>query len=248
VLNVVEPLISHLADSGDAVERTTVMQWYRRHWYDVGLAVALAVLVCGVLVQLSTLQQILLLSFVVLLLHEFEEYGWPGGLPAFMNEVMRPGGRIDRYPVNQNNSVAVNVYAGYPFYALPIFFPRQIWLGLAPILFGFLENVLHLLLGSIKAKALYNPGLLTVAPWLVLGIWYLYEIYHHNLITATDWLIAVPYLAGWVGIFLAWMGYVLLADRESRFPFTTEEMSRFERYRHLVHSAVHPHPDAHGPA
>jgi hypothetical protein len=28
--------------------------------------------------------------------------------------VMRPGGRIDRYPINQNNSVAVNVYAGYP--------------------------------------------------------------------------------------------------------------------------------------
>jgi hypothetical protein len=101
------------------------MHWYRRHWYDVGLAVALAVLVCGVLVQLSTIQQILLLSFVVLLLHEFEEYGWPGGLPTFMNEVMRPGGRIDRYPVNQNNSVAVNVYAGYPFYALPIFFPAR---------------------------------------------------------------------------------------------------------------------------
>jgi hypothetical protein len=182
-------------------------------------------------------QQILLLSFTVLLLHEFEDYGWPGGRPTFMNEVMRPGGRVDRYPINQNNSVAVNVYAGYPFYALPIFFPHLIWLGLVPILFGFLENVLHLGLGEIKAKARYNPGLLTVAPWLVLGIWYLIDT--RTEITATDWLIAIAYLIGWVAIFLAWMGYVALADRNSRYPFSPEEMSRFERYRRLVGAAAH---------
>jgi hypothetical protein len=93
---------------------------------------------------------------------------------------------------------------------------------------------------GVKARALYNPGLFTVVPWLVLGIWYLHVVYDRGAITAADWFIAVPYLIGWAGVFLAWMGYVWLADRHSPYPFTPEEMSRFERYRRLVGAAVHP--------
>jgi hypothetical protein len=217
-----------------------VMAWYRRHWYDAGLGAALAALVCGVLVDLDVLQQILLLSFVVLVLHEFEEYGWPGGIPTFMNEVMRPGGPPDRYPLNQNNSMVINVFAAYPFYLLPIFVPDVIWLGLAPILFGFLEVLLHGVAGGIKAKALYNPGLLTVVPWLILGIWYLIEVYHQGVITAASWWTAVGYLMAWIVLFLALVTYVWLADRQSPYPFAPEEMSRFERYRRLVGAAAHP--------
>ena len=129
-----------------------MFRWYLREWYNVGIGVAIAVLACGVLVDLSTLQQIMLLSFAVLCLHEFEEYGWPGGFPSFMNRVMFPkiadrlgrqGGPSDRYILNQANSVFVNVAAAYPFYALPIFFPHLIWLGLAPILFNLMELVIH---------------------------------------------------------------------------------------------------------
>lgn len=214
------------------------MRWYLRHWYDVGMLVALVALTCGVLIHLEVLQQILLLSFVVLLLHEYEEYHWPGGIPTFMNEVMRPGGEPDRYPLNQLNSMVINVIAAYPFYALPIFFPHLIWLGLAPILFGFLEVLLHGVAGAIKAKALYNPGLFTVVPWLILGIWYLGQVNSEGLITAGDWLIGVGYLIAWVVIFLALITYVWLADRNSPFVFAPEEMSRFERYRQFVHSAA----------
>jgi Protein of unknown function with HXXEE motif len=223
------------------------MAWYRRHRYDVGVGVALGVLTCGVLIQLGVLRQILLLSFVVLVMHEFEEYGWPGGAPVFMNEVMRPSGTPDRYPLNQNNSMVVNVFAGYPFYALPIFFPNIIWLGLAPVLFGFVEVLLHTGAGGVKAKALYNPGLVTVVPWLVLGTWYLHVVYGRGVITATDWWIAVPYLIGFFAVFIGLMGYVLLADRDSKYPFADEEMSRFERYRRFVHAAApvrHTHPSA----
>ena len=66
--------------------------------------------------SLSTVQQILLLNFGVLLVHEFEEYEWPGGLPTFMNEVVRKSDRPDRYPLNQLNSLVINVPAAYAFY------------------------------------------------------------------------------------------------------------------------------------
>ena len=124
------------------------MRWYVRHFYDVGIGCAIIALACGVLADLDTLQQILLLSFAVLCLHEFEEYGWPGGFPGFMNRVMFPkilgrlgkeSGPSDRYILNQVNSTWVNVVAAYPLYVVPIFFPGLIWLGLAPILFNLMD-------------------------------------------------------------------------------------------------------------
>jgi peptidoglycan biosynthesis protein MviN/MurJ (putative lipid II flippase) len=163
------------------------MRWYLRHWYDVGLGVCIIVLACGVVIELNTIQQILLLSFAVLLLHEFEEYGWPGGMPVFMNIVMRHSERPDRYPLNQLNSLVVNVPAGYAFYAVPLFLDHVIWLGLGVMLFGFLEVLLHVLGGCVKAKSLYNGGLATVVPWLALGIWYIAEVNSHNLVQSSDW-------------------------------------------------------------
>jgi hypothetical protein len=83
--------------------------------------------------------------------------------------------------------MVINVPAAYAFYLLPVFFPGVIWLGLAPILFGFVEVLLH---GGRRVRE--GEG--------------------------------------------AW-----LADRNSPYPFAPEELSRFERYRCLVHAAVHPH-------
>jgi len=221
----------------------TAMRWYLRHWYDVGLGVCIVVLACGVLIQLATLQQILLLSLAVLFLHEFEEYGWPGGLPTFMNGVMRPSEHPDRYPLNQMNSLVINVPAAYLFYGIAIFYPHVIWLGLAPILFNFLEVLLHVGGGVAVARARYSPGLVTVLPWLVLSIWYISEITSNNLVTSTDWWAAVAYLIAFVVVFLFLVTYVLLADKNSPYAFAPEEMNRFEKYRHLVHRAVHPHPE-----
>ena len=223
--------------------------WYLREWYNVGIGVAIAVLACGVLVDLSTLQQIMLLSFAVLCLHEFEEYGWPGGFPSFMNRVMFPkiadrlgrqGGPSDRYILNQANSVFVNVAAAYPFYALPIFFPHLIWLGLAPILFNLMELVIHGGAATSATRSPYNPGLSTCLPWLALSIWYLAEVHRRHLATGADWGIAVGYLIAWTVIALPVSTFVLLSHRDSRYPFAPEELSRFEKYRRLIHTTIHP--------
>jgi hypothetical protein len=48
----------------------------------------------------------------------------------------------------------------------------------------------------VKAEALYNPGLVTVVPWIILGIWYIVEVNPQNLIATSDWWIAVGYLVG----------------------------------------------------
>ena len=59
------------------------------------------------------------------MLHEFEEYYWPGGFPWICNEVLMPkaGGPPDRYVLNRNNAAFVNLLA-WLFYLVPVFFPN----------------------------------------------------------------------------------------------------------------------------
>ncbi len=75
------------------------MRFIRRHWYTLGLPIAIAAVMWALVSDLTRVQWILLLNFVVLLLHQFEEYAWPGGEPWITNEVMQPkGSRPDRHP------------------------------------------------------------------------------------------------------------------------------------------------------
>jgi hypothetical protein len=139
------------------------MQFLRRHWYILGLPVAIIALAWGWMSDLTRVQWILLLNFVVLLLHQFEEYAWPGGEPWIINEVMQPkGNRPDRYPLNQNNAFFINVPMAWSFYLVPVFFPTAIWVGLAPVVFGIGQFVAHGIANNRKLKTLYNPGLAAV--------------------------------------------------------------------------------------
>src|SRR5881227_2165940 len=101
------------------------MCFFRRHWYDVGLVVALLASVALVVLwrDMDVLQRLLLLNFIVILVHQYEEYGWPGGEPAIMNLVIQPSATPNRYPLNQNSAMVINVLAAYAFYLVPVFFP-----------------------------------------------------------------------------------------------------------------------------
>jgi hypothetical protein len=211
------------------------MSFLRRYWYTVGLLVAAAAISWALLGDLSRVQLILLLNFVVLLIHQFEEYCWPGGEPWIMNEAMQLSDRPDRYPLNQNNALIINVFAAYPFYLVPVFFPQTIWLGLSPVLFGFAQFLVHGVATNIKLKGFYNPGLGAVlVGHIPLGIWYIVEVYSRGMIRGQDWVFAVIYLVGFMAIVMKWLGYVVLVDKDSPYPFAPEEMARFSRVRRLA--------------
>jgi len=52
-----------------------------RRWYDIGLMLAALAIVWLMVGDLGRMQLILVLNFVVLVLHQFEEMRWPGGSP-----------------------------------------------------------------------------------------------------------------------------------------------------------------------
>ncbi len=142
------------------------MSFMRQKWYYVG-GILFIVLTGGLVIvwhEISVLQRLLLMSFMALLVHQFEEYAWPGGFPPVFNIAFQPraGGTPDHYPLNRRSALFVNVFFAYPFYILAILFPNLIWLGLAQVLFGMVQLVVHGVLINRKMHSLYNPGLFTV--------------------------------------------------------------------------------------
>lgn len=222
------------------------MIWFRRHWFDLGLVVGVAALVVGAIVGFRGLQLILLLNFATLLLHQFEEYRLPGGEQWILNEVSQPkGGPADSFPLNANSAAIGNVALWIP-YLVPVFFPDVIWLGLTSVLFGAVgQFTVHVVQTNIKLRTLYNPGVFTViVGWIPLAIWYLIVAYGEGRITSWQWLFVVLYGIGMIAFFGQLLTYGILKDNTGRFPFTREEMSRFDRRRRLAHAGITPLPFA----
>ena len=210
-----------------------MLNFIRRHWYSLGLVFTALTLGYAFFGDLGSVQRILLLNFAVLTLHQFEEYGRPGGEAWITNEVMQPKGNLpDRYPLNQHNAFVMNVPLAWSFFLLPVFFPNMIWLGLAPTLFGFIQFVVHGVVTNLKLKTFYNPGLAAVVLGHVpVGIWYLVEVYSIDTISFGNWFAAIVYMACFMGIGMMTIGCRLLADENSPYPFARAEMERFDRDR-----------------
>jgi hypothetical protein len=229
--------------AGSLIERENLMNFIRRHWYDVGLGLALIALAWQAFARIEGLQLILLLNLVVLFVHQFEEYHWPGGFPWIFNEVVKRGsdGPADRYPLNQNNVVFINIM-GWLFYLLPVLFPGLIWLGLGQILFGLIGQVIfHGVIANLKLKTWYNPGLAAVVLGHVpLGIWYIAEVTDQGLVQWWDWIFGLLYFGAFAGIVMQLIGFRLLASTNSPYPFTQLEMDRFDRERRLRRAGITP--------
>ena len=206
------------------------MKFFRRHWYNIGLAVAVIAAIFLVLQwnSMGILQKVLLLNFIAILVHQFEEYGFPGGEPAIMNIALQNSPTPDRYPLNQNSAMITNVVAGYTMYLIPVFLPDIIWLGLAPILFGMCQFIVHGITTNIKLKSFYNPGLGAVTLLHIpLGIYYIYYIQSNGLASVWDWIIGVVYMLLFAFVIVNKMTRTWLADKNSPYHFAEEEMKRF---------------------
>lgn len=140
------------------------MDWLRRHWFDAGAALALLVL-GGVALAgpaLSPLAAVLWISLATLFLHQFEEYRFPGTFPGMMNLALSRSDHPERYPLNAQTALVVNVGVGWTSYLLAaLFAERAIWLGIATILVSFGNVVAHTLLFPIRGRLRYNAGAFT---------------------------------------------------------------------------------------
>ncbi|MDR1006845.1 MAG: HXXEE domain-containing protein [Bacteroidales bacterium] len=206
------------------------MKFLNRHWYNIGGVIAILAIAYLIIdwQQMEMLQRLLLMSFIAILIHQYEEYGFPGGEPAIMNMVLQESDIPDRYPLNQFSAMLGNVIITYTCYLLPVFFPKVIWLGLMPMLFGISQFVVHGIWTNIKLKTFYNPGLgAVVFLHFPIGIYYIYYIVANNLVSGWDWLIAVVYMLIVAGVVVNGLIYKLMPNRNTKWIFDKAEMERF---------------------
>ncbi|GAA3011491.1 HXXEE domain-containing protein [Tetragenococcus solitarius] len=204
-----------------------MLKIWRRYWYWIGgiLFIALSFFM-GLWgsVHLEHIQVIMVFSFMAMLAHQVEEYGWPGGFPAVSN-ILQFGEveGYERYPFNQNLSFFDNVFTTYTFYIVPIFFPNLIWLALAQSLAGFIQVLAHGIISPLRIKKIYNPGLFTALTlFLPIGI---YMIYYTAIQGATVW----DYTLGIVGAIVGYgivfgIPVALMRNKNSKYPFASEEI------------------------
>ena len=206
-----------------------LMNIIRRHWYNIGGVIAIVAIAWLFIFwnDMGLLQKLMLMSFIAILIHQFEEYGFPGGEPSITNMVMQPSDTPNRYPLNQNSAMVANVIAAF-IYLIPVFLPNIIWLGLAPILIGLSQFIVHGILTNIKMKTIYNPGLgAVVFLHIPIGAYYIYYILSNGLSSGWDWLIAFVYMIIILRVVLMKLTYDWLADKNSKYVFAEEEMERF---------------------
>ena len=196
------------------------MSLLRKHWFDLGLLFAvLASLLVGVRFgQLNDLQLLLWISLITLWLHQFEEYRYPGYFPGMMNKVMFQSEQPDRYPLNTNTSLVVNVYIGWSLYLLAALLAEHaIWLAMASILVSFGNVLAHTFMFNIRGRTAYNPGMATaIILFLPLTVGFFYLIHDRHLVSPLDYAIGVPF-----GIALNYVGILKTIDwmKNARTPF-----------------------------
>jgi hypothetical protein len=212
----------------------SALKFLRRHWHDIGLGSAVVAGAClffgwG---DLDILQRLLILNFIVVLLHQFEEYSWPGGFPAVANLVFLPLAGMSRYfkPLNQLSSAVANLTFAYVFYLLPVFFSRTIWLGLATVIVGAVLQVIgHAIVVNYQIRSLYSPGVATaVFGWLPLGLVYIYYIQKHGLASGWEWLVAIGYMILAMVLIFYVIEQRIFGGENPTYPFDQDEMKRFD--------------------
>lgn len=178
---------------------------------------------------MEILRRVALMNFIVILWHQFEEYRFPGGEPAITNLAMQPSdkGPSDRYPLNQNNAMWINLVAAYICYLLPVFFPNILWIGFMPIFFGLSQLIMHAYLTPKKLHSFYSPGLAAVFfGHLPLGIYWFYYVITNGLLHWYDIAIGLFYQVLFIAVFMLRIGYGVLQSPKSKYPFPTKEFER----------------------
>lgn len=172
------------------------MDWLRKHWFDLGLP--LAIITSALLLiygsQLTDLRLALWVSLITLWLHQLEEYRFPGYFPGMINRVMFKSEEPDRYPLNTNTALVVNVYIGWLLYLLAALVAENaVWLAMAAVLVSFSNFIVHTFVFNVKGRTIYNPGMVTgIVLFLPLTGYFFYLLYHQHLATPWDYVIGIP--------------------------------------------------------
>lgn len=196
------------------------MKWFRNHWFDIGGVLAIVVIIFLLIngSTISYLQWLLWLNLVALFVHQLEEYKYPGTFPQMLNTVLFKSDFPNRYPLNTNTSMIINVGGWLICFFGALLADKVVAIGIIALMISAGNFIAHTFLFNIKGRSFYNPGLLT--SWLLflpIIILFFMNVVEKTEISTVDWVVGI---AG--GIIVNVMIPVLikrLKDKDTRFVF-----------------------------
>lgn len=149
-----------------------------KYWAKLGGVLALSIIFAILLIpnKLSFTNSLLWIHLSTLLIHQFEEYVYPGGFKDFFNENIWNKNRILKYPLNNKGVILVNVILGWSAYSISaVQGDKYIWLAIGLTGITILNGIMHTILFIIHRK--YNPGSISGLFLLIpFGAYLLYQL------------------------------------------------------------------------
>ena len=164
------------------------------HWHEVSVFLCGTVAVCAILLVEDPVQKCLFAAICAMLLHFYEEFGFPGGFPLMGVRVLLGSDEPDstKWHCNNLNSMFGNWMALLLPYILPLFLPGVRFLTFAAMMFLFAEVLMHLVLFNVRQRSLYNPGMVTgVVLMGAIGLYYFASVFDASVVAWWDWVLAV---------------------------------------------------------
>lgn len=225
------PECSQIGDPGGESIAKPSLDGYRHQGPRVGgvLAMALGGALALTRKKLSGPQLISGLNWGALFVHQYEEYQDPGYFPGQMNRGVYKSDHPENYPLNADVAMWINTAIAYPFYALPILFPKRRWLGIAPALFGMGQALGHGIIFPRRAGARYSPGFL--ASFLLhvpLGIAYFRTAKEEDgSIPRSTWLKGIAYTVAFAVLGVAFPNQLASRVKDSPYRFRPEQVGPY---------------------
>ena len=188
-------------------------RWLKKDWAKTGLILSIFLLIfLFVFVrQDDFVVFILLLQTPLYMLHQTEEYVFPGGFGKFFNTKIFEL-ETENEPVDQNFIFFVNIILIW--FILPVFgllstidYRYGLWIPY----FSFFAGIAHVLL-AIRAKKLYNPGLIvSLFINIPVGLWSILYLINRCILVH---FFLNPYIVIGLGLnaILQIMGVILLRN------------------------------------
>ena len=166
------------------------------------------------------MERLLGASWISLLLHQVEEYGWPGRFPGILNRCFFRSDRPDRYPLNPRSAFWINVGVAWGSYGLAALAGEAaLWLGIATLTVSLGNVGFHCVILNRRARTWYPLGVGTsVVLFLPLTALFFGTLGAGEVATAADYWMGRP-----LGLVLNFAGIVgllrLLADPGTEWAF-----------------------------
>lgn len=187
--------------------------------------------------QWTWLNRLGALATIVLVLHVWEEWVYPGGFHVIYN---LGSDYPDRYPMSQLTDMITNLGGVLLGCIVLIFWGFRASAGIAIAIFSLFEVIIHIFLGFKSYEAfhsqgqniLYSPGLITALfGFLPVAIGIItYFVKHQVSPTLKQWIVAIVALVA-ISFSLVNLPELLLKDKNSPYSFPDKGYYEFDKNR-----------------